>query len=523
MTTSEEVARHVIDQCLAVGTREFVVCAGSRNSPLVLELLRRNLRCWSFFEERSAAFFALGRTRALAAETGQRRPRTAVITTSGSAVVELFPALVEAHYLNVPLLLVTADRPQSFRGSGAPQAIEQRGVFGGYVEDCIDVIDHSFVFTQVPTRSVHLNVCLDEPLLSGVGVDPVEFGGPLLPLEQAREAISEDEVQLQGRLVVLLGAISPERRQEVQEFLREVEAPILADATSGLREDPELQSQMLKGGERVLKLRPPEVVLRIGGVPSCRFWRDLEDLKEIPVYNTLHNGFSGLARPSIEVEKLASIRCTGKGGEDLLALDAECSPRLEKLLARYPSSEPALFRLLSESIPEGAPVFLGNSLPIREWNLAATYQDRGLQPWANRGANGIDGNLSTFLGLSADTGEAWGVFGDLTTLYDLSGPWILRNLTPGKRLTVINNHGGRIFSRLPVLGELDAEKKATTENTHPIHFRAWAEMWSLSYYSVGSAPMPTPRPGENAVIEMLPNPQDTDAFWQELPSLYEGF
>ncbi len=522
MTNSEEVARHVIDQCLAVGTREFVVCAGSRNSPLVLELLRRNLKCWSFFEERAAAFFALGRTRALVAETRQKVPHTAVITTSGSAVVELFPALVEAHDLDVPLLLVTADRPQSFRGSGAPQAIEQQGVFGSYVEDCIDIIDRSFVFTQVPARSVHLNVCLDEPLLSAPGVEPVEFGGTPSPLEKEREAINEDEVQLQGRLVVLLGAISPERREEVREFLRELDAPILADATSGLREDPELQSRMLKGGERVLQLRPPEVVLRIGGVPSCRFWRDLEEGKEIPVYNALHQGFSGLARPTIEVEKLTSIRYYGKGDEGLWALDAECSSRLEKLLARYPSSEPTLFRLLSESIPEGAPVFLGNSLPIREWNLAATYEDRRLQPWANRGANGIDGNLSTFLGLTAEAGEAWGVFGDLTTLYDLSAPWILRNLAPGKRLTVINNHGGRIFSRLPVLGELDAEMKATTENTHPIHFRAWADMWSLSYYNVGSGPMPKPSPEENAVIEMLPNSQDTDAFWQELPSLYEG-
>lgn len=143
---------------VAAGVREFVICAGARNSAFVAVLasLPEPLRCWHHFEERSAAFFALGRIRA----TG--RP-VAVCTTSGTAVAELLPAVIEAHYSNLPLVALTADRPRRFRGSGAPQAIEQPGIFGPYAH-ALDVEqelpDPSGWQRQ---RPLHLNVCLDEP------------------------------------------------------------------------------------------------------------------------------------------------------------------------------------------------------------------------------------------------------------------------------------------------------------------------------------------------------------------------
>ena len=122
--------------------------------------------------------------------------------------------------------------------------------------------------------------------------------------------------------------------------------------------------------------------------------------------------------------------------------------------------EPRWFQFLSEAIPAGAAVLLGNSLPIREWNHAAAFEDRGLRCFSCRGANGIDGALSTFFGLSDDDAESWAIVGDLTALYDLSAPWILNQLAPGKRrIVVINNGGGRIFSKLPALADLaDGER-----------------------------------------------------------------
>src|SRR3954469_15585509 len=135
-------ARRVIEQACALGATDFCVCAGSRNAPLLAVLRASDLRIYSFVDERSAAFFALGRAKL----TG--RPAV-VVTTSGTAVAELLPAAIEAHYSGIPLILITADRPARYRGTGAPQSIEQEDIFGIYARGSV----------------VHINVEFDEPLI----------------------------------------------------------------------------------------------------------------------------------------------------------------------------------------------------------------------------------------------------------------------------------------------------------------------------------------------------------------------
>lgn len=144
-------AARLIDEVRAAGVTDVCVCAGSRNSPLLVVLgARDDVRLFSFVDERSAAFFALGRAKALEAPV-------AVVTTSGTAVAELLPAAIEAYYSGIPLILITADRPARFRGTGAPQSIEQVGIFGVYAETSLE--------TWTRTRPLHLNIEFDEPLL----------------------------------------------------------------------------------------------------------------------------------------------------------------------------------------------------------------------------------------------------------------------------------------------------------------------------------------------------------------------
>ncbi len=140
-------ARRLIDDVRARGAREFCVCAGSRNSPLLVVL---GTSVYSFVDERSAAFFAIGRIKLHGAPV-------AVVTTSGTAAAELLPAAVEAHYAGLPLILITADRPARFRGTGAPQSIEQVGLFGVYAETSLE--------SWSGNRPLHLNIEFDEPLL----------------------------------------------------------------------------------------------------------------------------------------------------------------------------------------------------------------------------------------------------------------------------------------------------------------------------------------------------------------------
>lgn len=175
-----------------------------------------------------------------------------------------------------------------------------------------------------------------------------------------------------------------------------------------------------------------------------------------------------------------------------------------------------MMRALSAAIPAEALVFLGNSLPIREWNLAAVDRPAHPRCYASRGANGIDGQVATFLGLAAAENESWGIFGDLTALYDLNAPALLEQLAPARRrLVVINNGGGKIFSRLPALAALPDDGKEVTENHHSRSFKPWATMWGLGYVR-WEAGAPFPRIGEDQVVlEVCPDGEATEAFWSE--------
>jgi len=547
---SAALATDVLESCSSAGVCEFCVCAGARNVALVVALERSTgCRVWHFFEERSAAFFALGRMM----KTGKP---VAVVTTSGTAVAELLPATVEAFYQSLPLVLLTADRPPSFRGTGAPQAIEQVGIFSGYAH-CLDVTEEQAADEQLQAyrrngsndqlftmreaaghlgieqpeiydlvqkgllppvnvmgrfrisrryldeivrphllgsmpelggvdvgeglrgalrdgRPIHINVCLGEPAaeeiaaIGGVGFNDVEpFGGEYVWSERLAEFLED----LRG-LVVLLGNLRERERHGLVDFLHRLGAPVVAEAGSGLRE--KLPGLICRNAPEGVKK-----VLRIGGVPSSRFWRDLEAADDVEVISVVASGLGGLARDCETVSgadwaRLLECGSVGKG------LD-----QVEEEPDYLPEGEARWFRFLSEMIPQGALVYLGNSLPVREWNQAATFEDRGLCCYSSRGANGIDGALSTFLGLSADGAESWAIVGDLTAMYDLSAPWILRELGEGKRrIVVINNGGGKIFEKLPSLAGLADRERRAIVNDHGVSLEHWAAMWGMGYLRV---------------------------------------
>jgi 2-succinyl-5-enolpyruvyl-6-hydroxy-3-cyclohexene-1-carboxylate synthase len=519
MSTTAAMVASTLGHLKALGVVDHVLCAGARNAPLVAALTdqasQTGFRLWHHFDERTAAFFALG----LAKKQG--RP-VGVITTSGTAAAELLPAAVEAYYSSIPLVLVTADRPARYRMSGAPQAIEQVGLFGGYASAMIDAQQESdFAKISSWTRSgpIHLNVCLEEPKV-GFTPEPI----PQIPLRNFLPEGPElcDTVvdtlanwfRAGDRALIILGELPENWQAPVRQFLRESALPFWAEATSGLREIPELMSHNLRS-ERELMKTPVDRVCRIGGVPSCRFWRELENLPDIEVLSVSPRPWSGLARPSecLMTPTFPTSIPVGKSASRTSSTDID---RLDHLLRRYPKSEPAVMRMLSEIIPSSALVFLGNSLPIREWNLAASFVQGHPHCRANRGANGIDGEIASFLGLACDEGEAWGIFGDLTALYDLNAPAFLAQMPSGqRRLVVVNNGGGRIFSRLPALASLDERARHITENRHQQSFAGWAELWKLAYVRWQAGEEPPTLPESDLVLEIVVDQADSEAFWRE--------
>lgn len=508
-------AAALLDSLRSAGCSEVVVCGGSRNAPLIAALAARgDLRAWNFFEERSAAFFALGRARV----TGNP---VAIVTTSGTAAAELLPAAVEAHYSGVPLILVTADRPERHRGSGAPQAIEQAGMFGPYVEKSIDLPPGCLLprVAWSATRPLHVNVGFDEPLLDGAATaagEPIDIAPPsLLDPEEAARTIASF-LEGTARPLLIFGGLAPRERDAARRFAIPIRAPLYAEPLSGLREDTALDHVVLRSGEGILRRGGFDGVLRVGGVPAVRFWRDLDEtLTDVPVLSVSDLPFGGLGRGEHLrcdlARTLPLVRVTPRENPALHHLDHVLTGRRRELFAKEKTSEPAMFRALSEWIPEGSFVYLGNSLPIREWDLFAA-RGRSFVYGANRGANGIDGQLSTFLGMTRDDRENWCLVGDLTALYDLAAPWVLPQLpTSGAiRIVVVNNGGGRIFSRVPSLRSIpEAERERLFENPHAIGFEPWAAMWGVGYADRLDPHKPLPR---RCVVELRPDAGATARF-----------
>ncbi len=509
-----------IGQLLGLGVKDFVVCAGARNvypAVILMKLAEQGeINVWRHFDERSAAFFALG----LAKKDCRA---VVVVTTSGTAVAEIFPAIIEAHYSAIPLIALTADRPRRFRKSGAPQAIEQKDIFGDYVSVSIDVDgvgDLDQINQWDGASPLHLNLCQEEPVANETvpGIEISEANPCRIPKSDPDELM--EFLGDRSEMVAFVGDLAADDKESVAGFLKQLGIPTWFEAISGLREYHDLADQRISIESDLAEMKFSKV-LRIGGVPSLRFWRDLETRDDIAVFSICPTQYPGLSekRDLYQTQQGWVQHLTGLRGMGILPMIR--SGRIDRSLKKHPVSEPAVIRALSEHIPSDSLVFLGNSMPIREWNLAASFAVPHPNCFANRGANGIDGEISTFFGLCQDVGaeESWGVFGDLTTLYDLNAPYVLDQLSEQKsriRIVVLNNGGGRIFSRLPSMAGFDEKQKHLTENHHQIKFRHWAAMWGMEYVRWNAGDEIPEIEGAAVLIEVVLDNEMSEGFWADL-------
>ncbi len=494
--------RSAIEQLLQSGCAEFVVCGGARNAGLVAHLeAAEGLRVWKHFEERGAAFFALGRVK-------DHAQPCAVVTTSGTAVAECLPAVIEAFYTRKPLIILSADRPAAFRGSGAPQVIEQEKLFGTYAARRIeDWEGHG---------PLHLNIpCEEHPILAEPWHPQIEgFLAKRLPFE-VRELLNFLDHGVFKGIIAMVGGLEPEDREDVFYFLKDLAIPVIADINSGIREA--LGDLLVP--EQTFQKNLPGRILRLGEVPIGRLWRDLEQNPSIEILSICRNGLPGLARPSqiihAEVGRvirgLGSPETIGDIRDDFIKARPHWA-QIDESLEALPDSEPGLVHLLSIYATTGESLFIGNSLPIREWNHYGQRHTPYARVFANRGANGIDGQLSTWLGATAECPDSWGIFGDLTTLYDLAAPAMLPQIEQkGRVLVVINNGGGQIFGKLPRLANLTPEQHRAIVQPQEVRLQSWAEMWGMDYLKI------TNREGFDALetgqktllVELIPDPNQS--------------
>jgi 2-succinyl-5-enolpyruvyl-6-hydroxy-3-cyclohexene-1-carboxylate synthase len=309
--------------------------------------------------------------------------------------------------------------------------------------------------------------------------------------------------------LVILSGLHESERTAVRDFATKLNAPIYTEPLSGLREDPALAHLLITAGERMIGRGDFDGVIRIGNVPTLRFWRDLdESRRDLPLISFSALPFTGCSRGEVfPLEALPSDITPCERDERFFNDDRDRAAAIAQILDEEPASELAMFRSLSQSIPPNARVYLGNSLPIREWDLAAIREPRGFEIAANRGANGIDGQLSTFFG-QCDPGRSnICIIGDLTAIYDSNAPWIVPQLDAAIdwRIVIINNGGGRIFSRVPSLRKLNASmRERIIENAHALRFDHWAAMWGI----------------EDRVTELRPDAEASRRAWSRYDALW---
>ena len=499
----------LVDGLCQLGADRFFLSPGARSAPLAAALSGHNVT--THYDERGMAFAALG----WAMATG--RPAVCV-TTSGSAVANLLPACVEAFHSNVPLIFLTADRPPELRGTGANQTIHQPGLFGGFVRYAVDlpcaqeagamsrlsdVLSEVVAIAMGPQSGpVHLNVPIREPLLEG-GVAAVDE-----KIEFSRVANSfpfdwPSDFDLQrfasGRGVVVIGRLPVGEQGRVDAILdlaKKLGWPVLADAASGARLRPEI----IRHADWILQrhdVPPPERVLHFGGslvskrigkwLSACRgadclqvrmFPEQLDPWEQHPIFIR-----AGIQPFCESVKPFALPMAADTWIESWRRADFAVAAMIEaELPADDAVTEPAILRALADVAAEtNRPVFLGNSMPIRDFDsCVAAVSNDVVNVFANRGASGIDGNIATVAGLAMGCASPLlAVIGDLAALHDLNSLPLLHGLPI--TLVIINNGGGGIFRFLPI----DLEERLM-EIPHAWEFRGVTQQFGMEYHQVAS-------------------------------------
>jgi 2-succinyl-5-enolpyruvyl-6-hydroxy-3-cyclohexene-1-carboxylate synthase len=474
-------ATALIDELVEHGLRHACVSPGSRSTPLALALERHaHVTVHVHLDERSSAFFAIGLAKAL------RRP-VAVTCTSGTAAAELFPAVVEASQARVPLFLLTADRPPRLRGTGANQTIDQVRLFGAYARAYLapdvptslrDALDWRRMGREAVSACggpqpgpVHVNCSFEEPLVpTGDLVEaPAREPGQVERPDRNPEPLAADVERFAHELsgargVVVAGSSWWMAPGEVAQLADQVGWPLLAEPTSGLRRPAWALAagQALVGSTGFLERHRPELVLQVGATPTTRATQAVvASAERLLVVDRFHMDPDPERRAAwrlhANADRLAAAvlsrgieRAPGVWSATWKELDAHARRAMDDVLDA--SDEPTELRLardLAAAIPESGTLFVGNSMPIRDLDVAMSPRD-GLQVLANRGASGIDGMVSTALGVAAaGTGPTFALIGDLSLLYDASALLWNGALLPSDVVLVVpNNRGGAIFGSL---------------------------------------------------------------------------
>jgi 2-succinyl-5-enolpyruvyl-6-hydroxy-3-cyclohexene-1-carboxylate synthase len=485
-------AATLVDEWIRQGVRHAVICPGSRSTPLAVALSERaELAIHVHHDERSAAFMGLG----IGLATGDP---AVVLTTSGTAAVELHPAVVEADLAAVPLLAVTADRPPELRGVGAPQTIDQRELFGASVRWFADpgppanrrrdswrtlAADAYAATVGLVAGPVHLNAAFREPLVGPAGelapVDATEARTRPDPMVLTDDQVSRLVDELEDRNGIIVAGVRSAPTAADAAAIAGLSArlgwPVLADHLSGCRRS---SSEVVGCFDAILRVEGaaaalrPEVILRLGGLLASRVTNEWLAGLGVPQFAIDPTGRAPDPDAVVTERLWAHVgNACGQVDRALARLELPVESRwlnqwrdAERVAAAAIEStmgsvgglsEPGAARAALAAVPAGGTLMVSSSMPVRDLEWYSPARD-DVRVVANRGANGIDGVVSTAVGLALAAGPVVCLVGDVAFLHDQSALIGLARRGADVAIVVVDNDGGGIFSFLPQADALES-------------------------------------------------------------------
>jgi 2-succinyl-5-enolpyruvyl-6-hydroxy-3-cyclohexene-1-carboxylate synthase len=563
VTTQIETTNYLqrfIEGLISSGVTQAVISPGSRSTPLAL-LLHRQKQITTFIEvdERSAAFFALGLSKA------SRKP-VALLCTSGTAAANYYPAICEANASQVPLVVLTTDRPHELRQVGAPQAMDQLQLFQNHVklfvemalpEGSATMLDYAYwqgakaaaTACQLPAGPVHLNFPLREPLLPDL-TQKLQVKQKTMILA-GKQQLSEEQLttcvnQWQGKKGVLIVGGS-HSLVEAEQFVTLAEAlnwPLISDPLANIttcgKTSPLIMSNADLFIQAALSDVQPEVVLRFGPLPVSKntmFWLQTLDVKQTAIYLVDEIGQwqdqLKQAQVVIQAEEQAFVQAIltkiqKQTNEEWSQLWTEQQRVTGEFLAEAAGlkelNETSASVLVHQKMVKNGQLFVSNSNAIRFLDRFTVAAGQGYQLFGNRGINGIDGVVSTALGMCAIQPEQQNVLliGDLALYHDMNGLLAAKRYQLPLTIVLLNNNGGGIFSFLSQRQLTEADFEPIFGTPIDLDFSIVAQLYNAAYAKVESLEQlatlleETQKAPKFQLIEVVGDRQDNVQLYEEI-------
>lgn len=550
-----EYVHSIAQAFLDAGVTEVVISPGSRSTPLAYVFSHtKEFTTYMQVDERSAGFFALGLAKA-------KKNPVLLLCTSGTAAANYFPAIVEANYARIPLIVLTADRPHELREVGAPQAIDQIQLYGNHVKWSVDfpLADSSsetipFVERHTaraiahakaaPMGPIHINIPFREPLL--LDFDFIKkhstfqqsFSGDVQASEEAKNFMSERINQAKSGFIVV-GELSKEfSLKDFWTFAKVLKWPILADPLSQLRSNvpEECQDYLIDQYDALLKNEHfaqsmiPEVVIRFGAQPVSKpltlFLKTYQPKTFIIVdENPVFRDSLGVVTHHIHsVPNVFWNESYVSQASDYLKKWTQVNEMATNHVNQYIATqkdEGAYAGMLFQHLEDSSDLICGSSMPIRDVDTFFNKTSKDIGIYANRGANGIDGVVSTALGIQQSLKRSSTLLiGDISFLHDVNGLLVSRFHKTDLTIVVMNNDGGGIFSYLPQSSEEQYFEKLFGTPTG-LSFDSIAQMYEAEYFLIESkeaflTALKTPKHTDIRIIEVKTNRQENVRVHREL-------